>query len=68
MSDENLKYFASLEPEKTANILMKRSQTFFNTLRSNDYLNKIRDMYRFYYGNFDGPDRDWETTLDFRLT
>jgi len=65
MSDENLQYFASLEPEKTANILMKRSQTFFNTLRSNDYLNKIRDMYRFYYGNFDG---DGRTTHEISFT
>lgn len=51
MSD---KYFASLEPEKTASALLKKSETFFNVLNSNVYLSKIRDMYRFYYGHFDG--------------
>lgn len=65
MSDENNQYFATLPPEQTASILMKRSTTFFNTLRSNDYLNKIRDMYRFYYGNFDG---DGRTTHEISFT
>jgi hypothetical protein len=54
MSDESQTYFAAQEPEKTASNLLKKSQTFFNVLNSNAYLNKIKDMYRFYYGHFDG--------------
>lgn len=51
-------YFAAQEPEKTASNLLKKSQTFFNTLNSNAYLSKLRDMYRFYYGNFNGDGND----------
>lgn len=54
MSDESQTYFAAQEPEKTASNLLKKSQTFFNVLNSNAYLSKIKDMYRFYYGHFDG--------------
>lgn len=57
MSD-SLKYFAAQEPEKTAANLLKKSETFFNTLNSNRYLDKIRDMYRYYYGNFNGDGND----------
>lgn len=56
MSDN--KYFASLEAEKTASALLKKSETFFNTMNSNSYLSKIRDMYRFYYGHFSGDSAD----------
>lgn len=52
--NDNMKYFATLEPEKTAANLLKKSETFFNVLNSNQYLDKLRDMYRFYYGHFDG--------------
>lgn len=52
MSD-SLKYFAAREPEETANILLGKGRTFFNTMESNQYLQKIKDMFRFYYGVFD---------------
>jgi hypothetical protein len=57
MSD-NKTYFAAQEPEKTASNLLKKSETFFNVLNSNSYLSKIKDMYRFYYGHFNGDAND----------
>jgi len=52
--DNNQKYFAAQEADKTANVLLGKSETFFNNLNSNSYINKMRDMYRFYYGHFNG--------------
>lgn len=57
MSDSQI-YFAAQEPEKTASNLLKKSETFFNVLNSNAYLSKLRDMYRFYYGHFNGDAND----------
>jgi hypothetical protein len=51
--DESLMYFAARSPERTATDLLKKSHTFFGTLSKNQYLDKIRDMFHFYYGNFD---------------
>lgn len=52
MSD-GLKYFAAREAEETADILLGKGKTFFNVMESNQYLKKIEDMFRFYYGVFD---------------
>ncbi len=54
MSDvnEDLMYFAARSPEKTASDLMGKSNTYFNNLETNHYLDKIRDMFNYYYGNF----------------
>jgi len=54
MSEEKNIYFAAQEPEKAADNLLKKAQTFFVVLNSNSYLNKIQLMYRFYYGHFTG--------------
>lgn len=53
MSDESLRYFAARSPEATADALLKKGRTFFNILESNQYLFKLQDMFRYYYGNFD---------------
>lgn len=53
IKDDSLVYFAAKSPEKTAADLLKKGRTYFNVLESNRYLDKIRDMFRFYYGNFD---------------
>src|ERR1041385_3006770 len=45
-------YFASLEPEKTAGILIDKAQSFFNILRANAYLEKLAQMWRFYHGAY----------------
>jgi hypothetical protein len=46
------KYFAALEPEKCASILLAKSQSFYNFLRANAYLDKLRDMWRAYHGAY----------------
>lgn len=53
IKDDSMKYFAAKSPEKTAADLLKKSRSYFNVLETNKYLDKIRDMFRFYYGNFD---------------
>lgn len=61
--DDSLMYFAAKAPEKTAADLLKKSNTFFNVLQSNRYLDKIRDMFRFYYGHFDDASKSHEITF-----
>lgn len=61
--DESMKYFAARSPEKTASDLLKKSNTYFNVLQSNRYLDKIRDMFRFYYGHFDDASKSHEITF-----
>lgn len=53
MLDDSMKYFAARAPEKTASVLLEKSKTFFDVMESNQYLSKIQDMFRYYYGNFD---------------
>lgn len=61
--DESLMYFAARSPETTAADLLKKSRTYFNVLESNRYLDKIRDMFRFYYGNFDDASKAHEISF-----
>ena len=43
-------YFATKESEQCASALLKKSQTFFNQLSKNAYLDKLKDMWMFYHG------------------
>jgi hypothetical protein len=52
-NSDDSRYFAAREPEKTATALLHKGRTFFNILESNQYLFKLQDMFRYYYGNFD---------------
>ncbi len=56
MPNANIKndpqYFAAKNATDTAGILLGKSETFFNLLRSNAYLEKIQNQYRFYYGTY----------------
>lgn len=61
--DESLVYFAARSPDKTASDLLAKSRTYFNVLESNRYLDKIRDMFRFYYGNFDDASKSHEISF-----
>jgi len=61
--DETMMYFAARSPEKTAADLMAKGRTYFNVLESNKYLNKIRDMFRFYYGNFNDSSKSHEISF-----
>lgn len=45
-------YFASKEAKETAYVLLQKSRTFFNVLESNSYLEKLRKMWRAYYGAY----------------
>lgn len=48
----NTVYFAAAEPKECASQLMAKSQTFYNFLRSNQYLDKILNMWKFYIGQY----------------
>ena len=61
--NEDLIYFAARSPEKTAADLMGKSNTYFNTLETNQYLDKIRDMFRYYYGNFNDDANSHEVSF-----
>lgn len=50
-SSDNI-YFASKPAEDTAQILLQRSNDWFNTLDSSGYLDKIRTCWLAYHGNF----------------
>lgn len=45
-------YFAAREGEEKASALVEKTQSFYNRLESNRYLDKISNMYHYYYGNF----------------
>lgn len=46
-------YFAAKKPEDVASILLEKSASFFNVLRSNALLEKIQRMWRAYHGAYD---------------
>lgn len=53
MSDEiKNNYFAAKAPEKTAAILMSRSNAWYNELDTNGYLDKVRMMWAAYHGAY----------------
>lgn len=62
-TDESMMYFGAKSADKTAADLLKKSNTYFNTLQSNRYLDKIRDMFRFYYGHFDDASKSHEISF-----
>src|SRR3984957_16029755 len=45
-------YFAIKPAKELADIVLGKSETFYNILNRNNYLNKIRKMWRYYYGIF----------------
>lgn len=45
-------YFAAKEAKDVASVVLDKSQTFFNFLRYNAYINKINRSWRFYHGAF----------------
>lgn len=49
MTSKGENYFASEEPKKTAGILLQKSSSFFNVLKANAYLEKIRSSWLSYY-------------------
>jgi hypothetical protein len=63
IKDEAMMYFAARSADKTALDLIQKSKSYFNILESNNYLNKIRDMFRFYYGTFDNNSKAHEISF-----
>lgn len=45
-------YFAAREPEKTAAAVLGKASTYYTQIRANAYVQKLANMWRFYYGNF----------------
>lgn len=50
VQDPNTIYFAAKPAQETAEILLTRASSFYNFLSANDYLDKLRRMWEFYYG------------------
>lgn len=61
--DESLMYFAARSGKTTAGDLLNKSRSYYNVLESNRYLDKIRDMFRYYYGNFDDASKSHEISF-----
>jgi hypothetical protein len=51
MANDN-KYFAAKEADKTATILLNRANYWFNEIKTNGYLDKMRDMWAAYHGAY----------------
>lgn len=45
-------YFAKKEAKDTAYILLQKSKSFYNVLQANQYLEKLRKMWKAYYGAY----------------
>lgn len=45
-------YFAARSSEETASAALEKAKTFYTQIKSNQYITKMVNMYRFYYGNF----------------
>lgn len=60
MSDPNSqdKYFATRDADKCADAVIGKASTFYQQIRANAYVDKLRKMYHFYYGNFNQGSAD----------
>lgn len=56
-------YFAARSPKECAAALMQKSQSFYNVLRGNAYLDKIQNMYMYYYGSFNASGDDHQVSF-----
>jgi len=45
-------YFAARDAEQAAASALEKAKTYYTAIKSNSYLTKIANMYKFYYGNF----------------
>lgn len=63
MSEDTI-YFAARSPEKAAAAVLGKAETFYHQIRANSYVDKLRKMYRFYYGNFNESIGD-DHTINF---
>lgn len=56
LNDNQTKYFAAQSPEKTAEDLLRRANSWYQNLYSNNYFEIIQRSYLAYHGMFDGND------------
>lgn len=49
---EDTIYFAARSPDKAAAAVLDKATTFYQEIRANSYLDKLRNMWKFYYGDF----------------
>lgn len=52
MSDTSNTYFATREADKAAAAVIGKASTFYSQIKSNSYVLKLHNMWKFYYGNF----------------
>lgn len=45
-------YFAARNSEETAGAVLQKAATYYTQIKSNSYVTKLANMYKFYYGNF----------------
>jgi hypothetical protein len=45
-------YFAARDSERAAAAALDKARTFYSQIKSNSYVTKLANMYKFYYGNF----------------
>lgn len=48
----NSEYFASQEPEKTADVILHKANVWYNELYNNGYLGKVRQVWMAYHGAY----------------
>lgn len=45
-------YFAARDSEQAAAAALDKARTYYSQIKSNSYVTKLANMYKFYYGNF----------------
>jgi len=45
-------YFAARDSEQAAAAALEKARTYYSQIKSNSYVTKLANMYKFYYGNF----------------
>lgn len=45
-------YFAARDSEQAASAALEKARTYYSQIKSNSYVTKLANMYKFYYGNF----------------
>lgn len=63
-NSHNDTYFAARPAEETAGAVLNKARTYYTQMKSNSYLTKLTNMYRFYYGNFNNAGNE-DHTISF---
>lgn len=52
MADNKSTYFATREADRCADAVISKASTWYHQIRANAYVQKLTNMWKFYYGNF----------------